>query len=84
MHGGGTVTETHTSTSAEDELRSFSPRVDTSVSVTRLRSYLIVRGGRGGHINSKKTANKCQPIPSAGGDDLPTVALKHPQTEDRT
>lgn len=84
MHGGGTVTETHTSTSAEEEPRSFSPQVDTSVSVPLLEGYLIVRGGRGGQINSKKTANKCQSIPSAGSDDLPTVAQKHPETEDRT
>lgn len=65
MHGGGTVMETHTSASAEETLRSFSPQMDTSVPVTLLESYLIVRGGRGGQINSEKTANKCQSIPSA-------------------
>lgn len=84
MHGGGTVTETHTSTSAEDKLRSFSPQMDTSVSVSLLVSYLIGRGGRGGQINSKNTANKCQSIPSAGSDDIPTVTQKDPETEDRT
>lgn len=87
MHCGGTVMETRMSAPAEEKLGSFSPQTDTSVSVPLLVSSLV-RGGRGGQINSSNTADKCQSTPSGGSDDLPTVAplphRKHPETEDRT